>query len=146
MKTPLHLGELPTLLETFPGALVVHCHRDPAQAIPSAASLVESARRVRSDDVDPLEVGSEMLGRFSSLIERALEARQSLPVDSFIDLSFRAIVSDVKAAPSSSMPCSAPCRSGPGCRPDSARLWRARTTPFTSGSADRSARAPSPAW
>ncbi len=97
MKTPLHLGELPTLLETFPDALVVHCHRDPVQAIPSVASLVELARRVRSDDVDPLEVGSEMLDRFSSLIRRALEARQSLPAERFIDLSFRAIVSDVKA-------------------------------------------------
>jgi Sulfotransferase family len=97
MKTPLHLGELPTLLETFPDALVVHCHRDPVKAIPSVASLVESARRIRSDDVDPLQVGTEMLGRFSSLLGRALEARQSLPADSFIDLSFRAIVSDVKA-------------------------------------------------
>ena len=97
MKTPLHLGELPTLLETFPDALVVHCHRDPVQAIPSVASLVELARRVRSDDVDPLEVGSEMLDRFSSLIRHALEARESLPAERFIDLSFRAIVSDVKA-------------------------------------------------
>jgi hypothetical protein len=97
MKTPLHLGELPTLLETFPDALVVHCHRDPVKAIPSAASLVESARRVRSDDVDPLEVGTEMLDRFSGLTAVALEARENLPNDSFIDLSFRAIVSDIKA-------------------------------------------------
>jgi hypothetical protein len=97
MKTPLHLGELPVLLETFPDALVVHCHRDPVQAIPSVASLVESARRVRSEDVDPLEVGTEMLDRFSSLTDSALKARQNLPADSFIDLSFRAIVSDIKA-------------------------------------------------
>jgi Sulfotransferase family len=66
------------------------------QAIPSVVSLVESARRVPSEHVDPLEIGTEMLDRFSSLIARALKARQNLPADSFIDLSFRAIVSDIK--------------------------------------------------
>jgi Sulfotransferase family len=97
MKTPLHLGELATLLGTFPDALVVHCHRDPLEAIPSVASLIEAARGMRSDDADPLEIGAEVVDRFSWLIGRALEARETLPVDSFIDLSFRAIVSDVNA-------------------------------------------------
>jgi Sulfotransferase family len=98
MKTPLHLGELATLLETFPDALVVHCHRNPLEAIPSVASLIELARSMRSDDADPLEIGAEVVDRFSSLIGAALEARQSLPAENFIDLSFRAIVSDIKAA------------------------------------------------
>jgi Sulfotransferase family len=97
LKTPLHLGELTTLLETFPDALVVHCHRNPLEAIPSAASLIEAARRMRSDDVDPLEIGTEVLDRFSDLVDRALQARQSLPADNLMDLSFRAIVSDVTA-------------------------------------------------
>lgn len=48
--------------------------------------------------------------------------------------------------PRSSTPCWAPCRSGRGCRLDSATLWPPRTAPFTSDPADRSARVPSPAW
>src|ERR1700756_4745920 len=42
-----------------------------------------------------------------------------------------------------SMPSSAPCRSGRGCHRNSANLSSARTTPCTSGSGGRSARAPS---
>ena len=48
--------------------------------------------------------------------------------------------------PMRSTACSARCRSGRGCHPDSATLWSPTTTPSTNGLAGRSARAPSRAW
>jgi SAM-dependent methyltransferase len=48
--------------------------------------------------------------------------------------------------PMRSTACWAPCRSGRACRPAGATLSSPRTTPSTSGSAGRSARALWPAW
>jgi hypothetical protein len=39
LKTPMHLGSLDLLLETFPGARVIQTHRDPLETIPSVASM-----------------------------------------------------------------------------------------------------------
>jgi hypothetical protein len=37
LKSPMHLGEMPSLLEAFPNATVVHCHRDLNTVVASAA-------------------------------------------------------------------------------------------------------------
>ena len=43
LKNPSHLGALPALLEVFPDALVVQCHRDPVEAVASACSLAATS-------------------------------------------------------------------------------------------------------
>ena len=44
LKSPVHLGELDALLEAFPSATVVHCHRAVDVAMPSLCRLVETIR------------------------------------------------------------------------------------------------------
>jgi len=91
LKSPSHLGHLDALLEACPEATIVHCHRDPSQAVPSYASLVLCLRRAYSDDVSPEVVGRQALRRCEIALTRALQVRGDAP-ERFIDVAYRDLV------------------------------------------------------
>ncbi len=93
LKSPSHLGYLATLRATFPDAVVVHCHRDPCQAVASYASLVVAVRTPNSDAVSLPDVGRHALERSALAMERALAAR-SATTDGFVDVSYSELVAD----------------------------------------------------
>ncbi|MCK9504282.1 MAG: sulfotransferase [Porticoccaceae bacterium] len=95
MKSPVHLGALPVLLETFPDAVLVHCHRDPRDVIPSFASLIEEHRKIGSDIVDPKEIGRDILEYWSDQMNLNLQARETLPSDRILDINYKDIIKDV---------------------------------------------------
>ncbi|MCK9504324.1 MAG: sulfotransferase [Porticoccaceae bacterium] len=95
MKTPVHTGSLDVLLETFPDAVLVHCHRDVQKILPSIASLIEQARRISSDHVDTKVLGDEMLDYWGASVDRYLEVRAQLPKDRIMDVQFEEVVGDV---------------------------------------------------
>lgn len=97
MKSPVHIGELPTLLQTFPDAIIVHCHRDVREVIPSFASLIEEGRKIGSDHVDPVEVGRDMCEYWALALDRYLIERDKLPPDRILDFHFEEIRGDVVA-------------------------------------------------
>jgi hypothetical protein len=95
MKSPLHLPNFELLVDTFPGATIVHCHRDPAACIPSMARLSEAYRGTQSDTVDRHEIGRTQLEVWAQAMRRYMEQRHRLSgrVD-VVDVSYRAIVDD----------------------------------------------------
>jgi hypothetical protein len=95
MKSPTHIGVLDRFLEIFPDAILVHTHRDPRAVIPSFASLITEARKVGSDQVDPVEVGRDMFDYWSSQMDRYLVLRDRLPPDRVLDVQFDEVRSDV---------------------------------------------------
>ena len=98
MKTPLHLPNFELLVETFPGATIVHCHRDPAACIPSMARLSEAYRGTQSDIVDLVEIGRTQLEIWAEALRRYLEQRNRLAgrVD-VLDVAYPTIVDDPMA-------------------------------------------------
>jgi hypothetical protein len=88
LKSPGHLGHLDALLSNCPGAVVVHCHRHPCEAVPSHASLIAALRRNYSDRVSPTVVGDQALGRGAAAMERALRARDDAGPDGFFDVAY----------------------------------------------------------
>ena len=96
LKTPAHLGYLDNLLETFPGAHVVHMHRDPLDTIPSGASLNATLWRMHADEVDPTRVGAQWLERMAWTNGRALAFRSVSPEEErrFTDIRFTDITAD----------------------------------------------------
>ena len=97
MKSPVHIGDLPTLFEFFPDATVVHCHRDPRQIVPSFASLIVEGRRMSSDAMDPKEIAQEWFDYWADQLDRNLAARKSLPADCvsrIVDVQFDDIRKD----------------------------------------------------
>jgi hypothetical protein len=97
MKSPVHTGALDVLLETFPDAVFVHCHRDVQKILPSIASLIEQARRISSDAVDTKVLGDEMLDYWGTSVDRYLKVRAQLPADRIMDVQFEEVVDDVVA-------------------------------------------------
>ena len=95
MKTPLHLPNLELLVDTFPGATIIHCHRDPAACIPSMARLSEAYRITQSDVVDCDEIGRTQLEIWAEAMRRYMEQRDRLAgrVD-VLDVPYPAIVGD----------------------------------------------------
>ena len=95
LKSPCHTGVIDTLLEVFPDAVLVHCHRDVQVCMPSMSGLTEEMRRVHSDEVDRSVIGPEMLDDFGRMMDRYLKIRDTLPADRILDVHYRDIVDDV---------------------------------------------------
>lgn len=91
LKSPHHLHYLDLVLEMFPDALVVLTHRDPAQTMPSYASMITALTHMGSDAVDPVKVGAYVLERFSRSLERATAIRDAHP-ERFLDVHYRACI------------------------------------------------------
>lgn len=59
LKSPVHLHNLPVLLDTYPDARLVITHRDPLAILGSVTSLIATLRWAHSDVVD-----TEAIGRY----------------------------------------------------------------------------------
>ena len=94
LKSPSHLGYLATLRSVLPGAVVVHCHRDPCEAVASYASLVLAVREPNTDRVSPAEVGRHALRRSAVAMDRALAARDAGGGEGFADVAYTDLVAD----------------------------------------------------
>jgi Sulfotransferase family len=89
LKAPPHLYWLDTLLATYPDARIVMTHRDPAEIMPSNASLIAYLRS-RSASIDPLRIGAEVLEQWGHAIRRAMAFRSHhMPADQFFDTQYR---------------------------------------------------------
>ncbi len=81
LKSPAHLGALPTILSVYPDARIIVTHRDPLTVLPSVSSLVATLRLAFSDDVDMTDIGryhAELYGGYLDALvdaERAGRAR-----------------------------------------------------------------------
>lgn len=91
LKTPVHMGHLPVLLETYPGATVVQCHRHPRETIPSFVRMVEVVHALRTDEVDIELVVEQTLDYWADMAARCLSDREAGCENSVIDVMFAAI-------------------------------------------------------
>lgn len=100
LKAPAHTGELAALAAAFPGAVVVHLHRDVVETIASGASLFAVFRSTYSDDVDPLDVGRYQTDQTKRWFRRAADFRASpaAAAVTFVDLDYEDLVADPAAA------------------------------------------------
>jgi hypothetical protein len=96
LKAPFHLGSIDRLFEVFPDARIVMTHRDPAQTVPSLASLVRTLYVLGSDRVDTGEIGAHWSQRWSRALERAIASRAKRE-DRFLDVHYAELVADPMA-------------------------------------------------
>lgn len=92
LKSPGHLGHLDALLAAFPDALIVQCHRHPAQAVGSWASLVRAVRAPHTDRLNLAVVGRQALSRAWRASERAMQLRNGTGSQVFVDVSYERLV------------------------------------------------------
>ncbi|MEV4344461.1 sulfotransferase [Actinoplanes sp. NPDC049596] len=94
LKCPFHLWSLPALIAAYPDARIVHMHRDPAETVPSTASLCAAIREARSDRVDRAEIGPYWLRRIEPIITDVAATRRAVPAGQILDVRYRDLVRD----------------------------------------------------
>lgn len=100
LKAPAHTAELRTLVDTFPGAVVVHLHRDIVETVASGASLFAVFRTTYSDEVDPVDVGRFQTEQTELWFRRAAAYRADPHSKgaTFVDLAYSELVASPVAA------------------------------------------------
>ena len=88
LKTPLHIGNIALLQKTFPGAKVVHSHRDVVLSMTSLSSHLELGFHLYTDTVDRHALGAGNVSFWSREWERNIEQRLQLDPGSYCDVSF----------------------------------------------------------
>ncbi len=97
LKCPWHLWNLETLMKVYPGAKIIHTHRDVAKAIGSQCSLSSriSARMKVHEDLS--EVGQFWVDYAKEGLRRGLAHRATLPESQVFDLRLDDVRADPKA-------------------------------------------------
>ncbi len=96
LKAPSHLGNLRLLLQTYPDARIVICHRDPLAMISSVTSLIATLRWGHADNIDYAAVARESIDQFGRNLDSVLRLRKDgeLTDDRVFDVRFDQFVDD----------------------------------------------------
>lgn len=98
LKYPVHMRNLRTVLETYPDACFVQCHRDPSKVLPSLCSLVAGWRSIYEGAVDRREIARSQTELWAAGMEHGMEVRGEVDPSRFLDLHFRDVLADPLAA------------------------------------------------
>ena len=100
LKSPGHLGSLPSFFAVYPDGCVVHTHRDPVKTIPSTVNTTVTSRWLRTDHVREEELCQGVAIGFQLMLSSVAEGRQSgqLPPERFGDIHFLDLMRDPVAA------------------------------------------------
>ena len=94
LKCPQHLENLLPLLETFPDATLVLTHREPADVIVSAATVVTYGDRLCRHRPQPHETGAYWCDRIERMLDACLADLPRLPAAQWHSLPFERFVAD----------------------------------------------------
>lgn len=94
LKNPLYTTAIDALLEQYPGARFIQCHRDPLQAIPSQCSLMMAIRSITSSRPDAGAIGSQATRIVTRGLEEAAAVRERHHPARFLDIHYPQLISD----------------------------------------------------
>ena len=88
LKNPWHPLFLNDLTAVYPDAQLVMTHRDPAEVVGSACSLIRLVRPMFSDKVDLHEIADQLIETFDLMIARQNDYRDRHGQDSIYDILY----------------------------------------------------------
>lgn len=88
LKAPQHLHTLELLLAEFPRAQIIFTHREPAQTIPSMASMAYTLWQLYSAAPDPQAAGRQWHERMARGIQHTMAVRAEHEPERFLDIDF----------------------------------------------------------
>jgi len=81
LKSPGHMAVLPSLLDRYPDANVVVCHRDPLEMLSSVTSLLATLRWAHANSVDYHALAREQADYYHRILDRLTGFRRDGVVD-----------------------------------------------------------------
>lgn len=98
LKSPQHLEQLGPLMATFPDAVVVFTHRDPASVVISFVTMGAYGLRLSHEPpIDLVRYGAYWRDRILDLYAGAVRDRDVVPADQSIDVTFDDFMADEAA-------------------------------------------------
>lgn len=95
LKSPFHNFAIPQFLAEYPGAMLVHTHRDPIELMPSMCGLYSTIRGQNRDDPGRAATGRELVELWGTGMQRGLAARLDPAINARVfDVSHRAMAAD----------------------------------------------------
>lgn len=94
LKSPQHIEQIPTLLETFPDATVVFTHRDPVSVIASTTTMLAYSARMHENPVDTAALGEYWLDRTERMLQACVRDRHLVPRERSMDVLFHEYMKD----------------------------------------------------
>lgn len=94
LKSPGHMFGIEQLMKTYPDALIIQTHRDPAKVLPSIASLASCMRGMTISRIDERRVGDQVLEQMEVGISNLESYAPKIPEDQFISIQYQDIVVD----------------------------------------------------
>lgn len=94
LKTPVHIFALDALLEVYPKSRFVWSHRDPVKVLGSVCSIMSYVRSWSSDRDDRAHLGTELVDSWAEGIRRAMDFRDRVGEDLFVDVAFSDLQTD----------------------------------------------------
>jgi hypothetical protein len=88
LKNPWHPLFLNDLTSVYPDAQLVMTHRDPAEVVGSACSLIRLVRPMFSDSVDLRKIAEQLIETFDLMIERQNAFRERRGERSIYDIQY----------------------------------------------------------
>jgi hypothetical protein len=88
LKSPTHMSAPRTLLDTFPGSMVIQTHRDPLRGMPSHCSMNNNFIQSKCVAISPVEIGRFTCKRWAKMSEDVLDLRDEIGDDRFIDIQY----------------------------------------------------------
>lgn len=93
-KNPWHPLFLEGLTTVYPDAQLIMTHRDPADVVASACSLIFAVRKMFSDEVDPIACGTAQLRTFDAMIARVRAFEDKHGRDAIHHIEYKALTGD----------------------------------------------------
>jgi Sulfotransferase family len=93
-KNPWHPLYLDALKTVYPDAQLVMTHRDPADVVASACSLIYAVRQMFSDQVDPHACGRVLMKTFDQMIARTIAFEDKHGGDAIHHIQYKALTAD----------------------------------------------------
>lgn len=94
LKNPWHPLYLDDLVAVYPDAQLAMTHRDPAEVVGSACSLIKAVRVMFSDDVDLKAIGEGMIETFDLMIARVRAYKKKSGADAIHDIQYADLMKD----------------------------------------------------
>ena len=94
LKNPSHLFAVDALLDVYPDALIVQCHRDPRTIIASTSSLSAHATEGQSELFVGSVIGHDQLDTWARGAQLCLDARDRHDASHFIDVDYNDFARD----------------------------------------------------
>ena len=96
LKAPAHMWAIDTIMDLFPDARFVWCHRQPAPVVASINSMNREVMRMYAGDTSHLsraDIGHSVMEWYAMSLDRGLTSRELHPADRFVDCSQEEIAS-----------------------------------------------------